>query len=322
MIRIYLLFLLATFSLNLFCQQDKVIACDSTYSYKWDTVTNDWVLDYRRVYSYDSNGKILDYIEYNWDSDTNDWLEYIRFVQNYDSYGLAWQDWYMWNTEINDWEFWNHISADCSYDSNGNVTVFETWGADFWNRYFYTYDSIGNQTEQIWYKADLEKKKFVENERLVYTYDANGNLTEIHEYGWDSEINEWVRSWRKDFTYSTDRNTAESLEYIWDKDTNDWIIYSKTVYFILELATSYSNNIIDFNYIVYPNPFTECTTVRLSDAVQVQKIELIDIHGRLVKTIDNVNSNSITIHRDNLPSGIYFIRIQSDDTYVKKVMIR
>ena len=76
------------------------------------------------------------------------------------------------------------------------------------------------------------------------------------------------------------------------------------------------------NYIVYPNPFTDYTTIKLSDAVETQKIELIDIHGRIVRTIDNVNSNSVTIHRENLSSGIYIIRIHADVTYVKKVLIR
>jgi len=89
-----------------------------------------------------------------------------------------------------------------------------------------------------------------------------------------------------------------------------------------ELSTSISNTIIDFNYLVYPNPFTDYTTLKLSDAVQTRKIDVIDIHGRIVRTIDNINNNSVTIHRENLTSGIYFIRIQSDDTYVKKVIIR
>ena len=76
------------------------------------------------------------------------------------------------------------------------------------------------------------------------------------------------------------------------------------------------------NYIVYPNPFIDYATIKLSDAIQTLKIEIIDIYGRTVRTIDNINSNSVTIYRDNLPSGIYFIRIHSDDTYVKKVIIR
>ena len=73
---------------------------------------------------------------------------------------------------------------------------------------------------------------------------------------------------------------------------------------------------------VYPNPFTDYTKIKLSDVVQTQKIELIDLHGRIEKTIDHVNSNTVTIYRDNLLSGIYLIRIHPDDTYVTKVIIR
>jgi len=115
---------------------------------------------------------------------------------------------------------------------------------------------------------------------------------------------------------------TEEIKYNWDLKINDWVYDSKTVFYWSDLTTSVSNKFIDRRYHVYPNPFTDYTTILLSDDVQTQRIELIDIHGRLVRTIDNVNSNSITIHRKDLPSGIYFFRIHSDDAYIKKVIIR
>jgi len=98
---------------------------------------------------------------------------------------------------------------------------------------------------------------------------------------------------------------------------------SPNVYFTTECSSNteigeYTNQDLS----IYPNPFTDHTTIRLSDAIHVQNIDLIDIYGRIVRTIENGNSNSVTIHRENLPSGIYFIRIHSDDTCVKKVIIR
>ncbi len=147
-------------------------------------------------------------------------------------------------------------------------------------------------------------------------------LDSTYSYYWDSDINDWVGDRRWVYAYDANGNETQFIWYEWDSITNDWIYYSKTVSYWSELTTSISNKIIDLNYIVYPNPFTDYTTIRLSDAIQVQNIDLIDIHGRIVRTIDNVNSNSIMIHRENLPSGIYFIRIHSDDTYVKKVIIR
>ena len=46
------------------------------------------------------------------------------------------------------------------------------------------------------------------------------------------------------------------------------------------------------------------------------------MHGRIAKTIENVNSHAVTIYRDNLLSGMYFIRTLPDDNHVTKVIIR
>ena len=189
-------------------------------------------------------------------------------------------------------------------------------------RSVYKYDANGNTTEWNNYVWDTVTNDWVNRHRSVTSYDAIGNRTEEIGYLWDTITDDWMENYRKVHTYDANGNRTEIIDYRWDRNTNDWYYYYKTVSYWSKLTTSISNNIIDLNYIVYPNPFTDYTTIKLSDAVQTQKIELIDIHGRTVRTIDNVNSNSITIHRDNLPSGIYFIRIHSDDTHVEKVIIR
>ena len=187
-----------------------------------------------------------------------------------------------------------------------------------------TYDTHGNITESMSYVWEIETNDWVMDGQYTgnNTYDATGNVTEHISYFWDSETNDWVGNFHRFYVYDDNGNKTEEGYFIWDSETSDWVYYFKEVSYWSELTTSVSNNIIDLNYIVYPNPFTDYTTIKLSDAVQTQKIELIDIHGRIVRTIDNINSNSVTIHREKLPSGIYFIRIHADDTYVKKVIIR
>ena len=127
---------------------------------------------------------------------------------------------------------------------------------------------------------------------------------------------------RRIYAYETNGNKTGEIWYIWDSNANEWIYLHRSASHWSELTTSVSNNILVFNYIVYPNPFTDYTIIELSDVVQIQKIELIDIHSRTVRTFKNIYGNSVTIHRDNIPGGIYFIRIHSDGTYVKKVIIR
>lgn len=78
--RIYISFLIATFSLNLFCQQDSVIVNDSTNSYRWDISTNDWAETGRILYSYDVKGNLTESVYYRWDSETNDWAYDRKWV--------------------------------------------------------------------------------------------------------------------------------------------------------------------------------------------------------------------------------------------------
>jgi hypothetical protein len=83
-----------------------------------------------------------------------------------------------------------------------------------------------------------------------------------------------------------------------------------------------NNSLTDNSISVYPNPITDRFTIQASEIDQIRNIELIDTHGRIVRRIDHIESKSITLTRDNLSSGLYFIRIHSDKMYVKKVIIR
>ncbi len=66
----------------------------------------------------------------------------------------------------------------------------------------------------------------------------------------------------------------------------------------------------------YPNPFNPTTTIRFNvDARHASQLQIFDITGRLVETlIDeplNPGKHEITWHAGNLPSGVYFVRLQS-----------
>ena len=59
--------------------------------------------------------------------------------------------------------------------------------------------------------------------------------------------------------------------------------------------------------LIYPNPIIDNATIKLPDAVEIKQIDIINVYGRTVKAIKNVYSNSVSIQRENLPNGIYFI---------------
>jgi len=72
---------------------------------------------------------------------------------------------------------------------------------------------------------------------------------------------------------------------------------------------------------VYPNPFKIYITLEMQNRKHIHKVEILSLDGRVVRIIDNVNSSSLTINRENLPGGLYFLRIHADEIYTKKVMV-
>jgi hypothetical protein len=59
----------------------------------------------------------------------------------------------------------------------------------------------------------------------------------------------------------------------------------------------------------YPNPFNSLTVKQLNTAIQAGKLCIFNQYGQLVKEINNLCGSTISISRDNLPNGIYFIQV-------------
>lgn len=81
------------------------------------------------------------------------------------------------------------------------------------------------------------------------------------------------------------------------------------------------DEITDVAVKVYPNPFSNNVSIR-STAV-INQIDLLDVAGALIKTISNIESNTIELDTEELSSGIYFLRMNSvNGNLVKKIVKR
>jgi hypothetical protein len=78
--------------------------------------------------------------------------------------------------------------------------------------------------------------------------------------------------------------------------------------------------------LAYPNPFNPSTTIKygIKELTEVQ-IVVYDILGREITTLVNdekpVGSYEILFDASNLPSGIYFYRLQAGDYIETKKMV-
>ena len=74
--------------------------------------------------------------------------------------------------------------------------------------------------------------------------------------------------------------------------------------------------------LIFPNPFTNQTTVSFNNPTQSKAdIKVIDSRGRIVREYINILSNKITIKKEELSEGLYYILLNSNDKTIKKSVV-
>ncbi|TAL63071.1 MAG: T9SS type A sorting domain-containing protein [Bacteroidetes bacterium] len=63
---------------------------------------------------------------------------------------------------------------------------------------------------------------------------------------------------------------------------------------------------------VYPNPFSSQTTLQTDNLFNNVTLTVYNSFGQIVKQIKNISGQTITLYRDNLAGGLYFIRLTQD----------
>jgi len=75
---------------------------------------------------------------------------------------------------------------------------------------------------------------------------------------------------------------------------------------------------------IAPNPFNEYTTVRFSDVNLAQSsLKIVDLLGNIVLEINNLNTNSCVIDKSMIASGVYFVKLFSNNQWldVQKIIL-
>jgi hypothetical protein len=76
------------------------------------------------------------------------------------------------------------------------------------------------------------------------------------------------------------------------------------------------------SFSVYPNPFSSEATVKTDKILKDATLTIYNSIGQEVKQITNISGQTITISRDNLTGGLYFLRLAEENkTYANKIVI-
>lgn len=86
-------------------------------------------------------------------------------------------------------------------------------------------------------------------------------------------------------------------------------------------ASSIDNDLIDeVGFKAYPNPAN--TMINLTvDMKRIEQIEMLDMNGRTIRKVSAINNDRYLLNRDNLPAGLYILKVRIDGTDItQKVM--
>ena len=77
-------------------------------------------------------------------------------------------------------------------------------------------------------------------------------------------------------------------------------------------TTGMKNENPDHSLNIYPNPFSLSTTFQADKYFKNATLTVYNCFGQAAKELKNISGQTITLYRDNLPGGIYFLRLTQD----------
>jgi hypothetical protein len=313
-------------------------------SYRWDFFTNNWILDSKTDYFYDSSQNLIRIIYYEMGLSSTDWQETSKTEMEYFANNkLKMETEYLWDNNTSDWI--NGSKSEHYPNALGNDTVVLSY---YWNdnpsgwilsdKLIYTYDGSQRITGITFLELDDDEVELINAFKQEYEFYENGNLKTLSSYMWDSSSGKWEGFHRETITYyasnnlefirtsdtwfndgwqqssqyesfyNADNNKSLENTYTWNNTSNIWVKQQASTYY-------YSAGIINENpsheiqtLSVYPNPAS--SELHLNGLIQNSRITIVSVDG---KTVFSKQHSGKTIDVTSLPDGIYFMQITSKD---------
>jgi hypothetical protein len=147
---------------------------------------------------------------------------------------------------------------------------------------------------------------------LVKT-DTIGNAT-CHSISWTPIMNNQTLTVGTAFT---------PLDHTFQEGQFNWALNNRYFYTVNICNPSSVETIFrsTINLNIYPNPFSEQTTLQTDIPLSKATLSLYNYFGQIVAQIENINGQTVVLNRDNLASGLYFARLTQDNQVVATVKL-
>ncbi len=294
-----------------------------------------WVLSEKYEYKFDTSNKLttIFYSEYV----SKQWIQYYKIVFTYDGNENL-------DTEIVSILYPNlveYLKFKYSYDNNGRTSITASeWVNSAWVLNWkdeYTYDGTGNLVTEIDY--DYVNPQWIAYDKFEYAYDTNGNTIQDIGYHWNTSSSAWVEYEKYEYYHDLAYDTSDVIIPSWLYGNYDYVFYNlvtgfsifnfidpdwveaqKTILFYSDYnnALGVDDELLANSVKIYPNPVDNILTID-SEMVPLTKVEIFSILGKKVKEMD---SGFKSLSMDNLSTGIYLVRIHSENGSTTRKLIK
>ena len=122
------------------------------------------------------------------------------------------------------------------------------------------------------------------------------------------------------FTAMTAGAGSQTITYTYT-DTNG-CVNSGTDIILVNYCVGIAENQLQSGMIAFPNPATDNISVKWNSEFEMNRIEIVDVTGRVVISTSVANGNNAEINISELPAGMYTLRGVSSSAVVTQMIIK
>ena len=270
--------------------------------YWYDRSINEWKINGKDSFIYDSANLLLEEISYGWSEDLKAFTQMDKKSYVYDNQGKPMKITYMvWDSASNAYKVLEQLT-DLTFHQWPPTELFDIkttsyilmrwmdgWSYQEKRRYTSSFDAHHNQTEfgeELWTGANWELQF---KQRTLYTYDENGTLTQYIEQDYNADAAEYING----------------IKYVYSSFV--------PVNPINQVAS------VKPDFIIYPNPLTDESVIRINQlsTSDTYTLNIYNNFGTLVST-QTINNGGAKIEKETLNPGLYFYQLIKNNQPISK----
>ncbi len=206
---------------------------DTSVNYIPDRTTGEYMVNARKISTYDSQGNHIGLINESYDKGSDVWIPDTRYTSTYNEKNLKTVE-LVEVPDPSDSEKWVYSQkTENTYDEKDRLIAYEvyTWNGASWMPYLSTFDKYENDllVERSGKGLNAAGSSFVDTYRYTNTYNAAGKLElwvyQTFMYG------EWENAYRREYFYDANGFDTMLLSYEWNfYYTDQWDCTIKEIY--------------------------------------------------------------------------------------------